>query len=84
MNSPRFLVSWLAAILCLTLPGRAAPLRTLDGHVPEVVKHLRPLGQLPATKQLRLTLELPLRDQAALGALLQRLYDPASPDYHNT
>jgi subtilase family serine protease len=38
-------------------------------------------GRLPATQQMALGLTLKLRNQAQLNDLLQRLYDPASPDY---
>ena len=39
-------------------------------------------GRLPATQVLRLDIALPLRNEAALDDLLQRLYDPNSPFYH--
>lgn len=39
------------------------------------------MGRLPDDKQIRLSVVLPLRNQAALTSLLQRLYDPSSPDY---
>jgi len=59
-------------------PGR----ETLSGHVPSVVAGLTPKGRLPATNNLYLAIGLPLRNQAALDALLQQLYDPASTNYH--
>jgi subtilase family serine protease len=55
---------------------------TLSGHVPSVVAGLTPKGRLPATNNLYLAIGLPLRNQAALDALLQQLYDPASTNYH--
>jgi len=65
-------------------PGFAADRHFLRGHVPPAVArfHLQAVGQLPATKSLQLTIGLPLRNGAALDALLQQLYDPASPNYH--
>ena len=41
------------------------------------------VGRLPPEQTLQLTLVLPLRNQAALTALLGRLYDPSSPDYRH-
>ena len=57
----------------------------LHGHVPpDVAKlNLQSTGRLPATNQMRLAIGLPLRDQAGLDALLQQLYDPASPNYRH-
>jgi subtilase family serine protease len=58
--------------------------QVLAGHVPKAVSelHLPPVGRLPGAQRLQLAIGLPLRNQAALGALLQQLYDPASPQYH--
>jgi len=57
----------------------------LKGHVPAAVSrfHLQPLGKLSATKRLNLAIGLPLRNQQALNNLLQRIYDPTSPNYHH-
>ena len=65
-------------------PGIAAGRQVLHGHVPAAVArfNLQPTGQLPATKSLHLAIGLPLRNQAALTDLIQQLYDPASPNYH--
>jgi len=65
-------------------PGMAGESRILQGHVPSVIAryHLQPTGQLPVTKSLQLTIGLPLRNETALDALLQQLYDPASTNYH--
>jgi subtilase family serine protease len=40
------------------------------------------VGLLPGTQVMRLTLVLPLRNQEELDNLLQELYDPSSPSYH--
>jgi len=40
------------------------------------------LGRLPATQSLKLSIALPLRNEAGLDEELQRLYDPNSPSYH--
>jgi subtilase family serine protease len=58
-------------------PGR----QVLRGHVPAAVSRLVPIGDLAASKHLHLAIGLPLRNQAALDALIQELYDPASPRY---
>jgi subtilase family serine protease len=51
---------------------------------PEVTNHRAPfMGRLADDKQMHLSLVLPLRNQAALTDLLQRLYDPSSPDYRH-
>src|SRR5208283_119695 len=34
-------------------------------------------------RELRLAIGLPLRNQEGLTNLLQRIYDPTSPDYHH-
>jgi hypothetical protein len=41
------------------------------------------VGPLPAERRMNLSFVLPLRNQAELSDLLNRLYDPASPDYHH-
>lgn len=53
----------------------------LPGHVPQVTAALKSLGGLPPTKELRLAIALPLRNQESLSKLLADLYDPASPRY---
>jgi len=60
---------------------RAGEMRMLRGHVPAAAL-LQPLGRLPATNSLRLAISLSLRNREALTNFLQRLYDPASSDYH--
>ncbi|MGD0016197.1 MAG: S53 family peptidase [Verrucomicrobiia bacterium] len=62
-------------------PARAAGQQVLHGHVPAVVAQLQPVGRLPNTQRLNLAIGLPLRNKEELSALLQQLYDPASPDY---
>jgi subtilase family serine protease len=47
-----------------------------------MVAQLKPVGRLRATEKLHLTIGLPLRNQEALTALLQEIYDPNSPYYH--
>ena len=79
--------SWAKGLLPLFLaifgPTSArAEMRELRGHVPEEAALTQPLGRLPGINSLRLAISLPLRNSDALAGLLQRLYDPASHDYH--
>jgi hypothetical protein len=61
----------------------AAGTQKLHGHVPAVVAQLQPVGNLSGSQRLRLAIGLPLRNQTMLTELLQRIYNPASPDYHH-
>ena len=75
-------------ILLLQIPAMllsAADKRLALDHVPAWVAHgnLTPLGRLTATNQLRLALDLPLRNAAGLTNLLAAIYNPASPQYHH-
>jgi len=82
-------LAWLAALAIGLLPaptlGQAAGAYLLRGHVPPAIARfqLKPTGRLPATNTLRLAIGLPLRNQPELTSLLQRIYDPGSPDYHH-
>ncbi len=72
------------AILPFTIPGQAQPsLQVLHNHVRPVITSGQavPVGHLPAKQRLQLAIMLPLRNQAELTSLLDRLYDPTSPDY---
>lgn len=54
----------------------------LPGHIPQAaVANAARLGHVDATQSVTLALALPLRNQAELNELLQRLYDPADPLY---
>jgi len=66
----------------LALAASGQDWKTLPGHVPAAVTHLRPVGRVPATNQLHLAIGVPLRDPAGLNAFLAQLYDPASTNYH--
>jgi uncharacterized repeat protein (TIGR01451 family) len=60
------------------LPGMVA----LTGHVPAAVSQVASTGRLSSATDLHLALGLPLRNQAAMTALLQQIYDPTSTNYH--
>ena len=72
------------AVLWLTpgLSASAAPQR-LHGHVPAVVSQLLSVGRAESAQRLNLSIGLPLRNAEALNALLQQIYDPASPFYRH-
>ena len=74
----------LALFLMLTVPARAVERQILSAHVPPAVAKLslQPTGQVPATNRLHLAISLPLRNKEVLTNLLQRLYDPASTNFH--
>jgi PKD repeat protein len=71
-----------AFLVLLTTPVRAADRQALLGHVPAAAARLAPVDRLAGSKSLHLAFGLPLRNREALTNLLQRLYDPASPDFH--
>ena len=60
-------------------------MQVMQHHVrPEVTDHRAAfMGRLPEDKQMHLSVVLSLRNQPALTSLLQRLYDPSSPDYRH-
>jgi len=75
-----------AAALLFTTPGQAQQsLQLLNKHVRPVVAsgQAAPVGFLPATERMNLAIQLPLRNQTELTSLLDRLYDPSSPDYRH-
>src|SRR5258708_658646 len=74
----------LVASLFLLRSNRAGAQesRTLRGHVPAAVGNVQAIGRLRAADRLHLAIGLPLRNQPALTDFIRRLYDPASPDYH--
>ena len=75
----------ISTLFCLQLATIAQPVQTqsLQGHVPAAVAHLTPVGRLEAARELKLAIGLPLRNKEGLTNLLQRIYDPTSPDYHH-
>src|ERR1043165_5809927 len=75
------LVSLLSFGLPLASDAAPGQKRIIGGHVPAALARSQPIGQLPATNQLRLAIGLPLRDQAGLQTFLAKLYDPASPSF---
>lgn len=73
------------ACLCLcffTVPSIAQ--QQLHGHVPPNIAKwgLKPTGRLDGTKELTLTIGMPLRNKASLEQLIEELYDRTSPNFH--
>ena len=71
-----------AALAGPALAAPAAMLPRLSGHVPAAaIAHSRLLGRVASTQTVQLALTLPLRNQAALTDLLDRLSKPGDPLY---
>ena len=84
--------SSISRALAVTLLGAfssAASLASAQGvmaqHVPSIVMNgqAQAMAPLEASQHLRLTISLPLRDEAALDSLLADIYNPASPNFHH-
>ena len=76
----------LAVLLLCSILGMAQqPLQVLHRHVPLAVTRGQATlaGAMPASQQMHLSIVLPLRNQTELSRLLDRLYDPSSPDYRH-
>ena len=82
-NSQKNLISFAVVVLVLPIIAHAAGTQKLQGHVPAIVTQLQPVGNLSGSEHLHLAIGLPLRNQTMLTELLQRIYNPASPDYHH-
>ena len=54
-------------------------------HVPQIVSsgEAKSLGAVAGAQHLKLAITLPLRNEAQLDAVLQTIYDPASPNFHH-
>ena len=77
------------ALLCCAALLLAAGTKTQAQSMPTRHTHkemaggqAKMLGHLPAAQQLKLNLALPLRNEAELDDLLQKLYEPKSGLYH--
>ncbi len=80
-----FLSAVFLSLAVFPQPGRALDRQVLRGHVPAAVakSEVQSVGRLDGSTRLNLAIGLPLRNRNALAALLQELYDPASPQYHH-
>ena len=73
---------FLSFFVLLPARGQGQPLPTR--HVREAVSRGQAawVGRLPPTQSLKLSIALPLRNESQLDQVLQQLYDPRSPFYH--
>ncbi|HTQ50185.1 MAG TPA: protease pro-enzyme activation domain-containing protein [Candidatus Acidoferrales bacterium] len=78
-----FEVVLMAAISQSVFAGQATEWQSVPMHLPAAATHLQSLGTMNRSQRLNLAIGLPLRNPAALDALLRQLYDPASPSYHH-
>lgn len=74
----------IVALMSLLTMANAEPQRAMTRHTRDVVVNgsVKMLGHLPATQSMRLTLTLPLRNQAELEDFLRDVQDPYSPSFH--
>lgn len=86
VNFMRLVSGSVLATLLFLLAGTAQaelhPIRTT--HVPEPVSSgVAPLvAEVPGQQLISIAISLPLRNEAELDALLQQIYDPHSPNFH--
>jgi kumamolisin len=78
------LLTIVALVPVVNIVCQAQSLSPATRHVRDVVLNgqAQSVGRLPATQPMRIVLVLPHSNQAALDNLLQELYDPSSPSYH--
>jgi subtilase family serine protease len=74
----------VCTVLFAATAARAEQRPTMTNHVPQAVASgVAPLvAHVSGTQHLSLAISLPLRNQAELDDLFQRIYDPQSPSYH--
>jgi subtilase family serine protease len=80
-----FFLTIVALVSVVNIVCLAQSQPPLTHHVREVTANGEaPLvGLLPTTKNMRVVLVLPLRNQAQLQKTLKNLYDPSSPSFHH-
>src|SRR5215469_1501609 len=83
MKQLTVLAFWALFLLAGIGPAFGGGLKQLHGHEPEAVKHLQPVGNLPATNELHLAIGVQLREATGLDRFLADVYNPASPDYRH-
>lgn len=71
-----------AALLLTTTAAQAQALRTRHVREDVATGKAQLVGQMPAAQSLSLNIALPLRNEDQLDQLLQQLYDPQSPLFH--
>jgi len=80
----RLSAALLAGLLLLVAPVQAQHF-ALTAHVPPAVANgqARLVGEAPRMQRMSLAISLPLRNEADLDDLLERIYDPQSPSYRH-
>ena len=75
----------LLPVFALAGSGMSAQQLSTATHIPAAVAsgEARLVGSTDASTHLQLALSLPLRNEAALDALIAQIYNPASPMYHH-
>lgn len=75
----------IAVVAVMTVASQAQSQLTLTHHTRDVVinRTVAQLGHLPTSQRMRLTIALPLRDQAGLSEFLRDVYDPNSPSFRH-
>ena len=73
----------IAALVPVVSQVQALTPSTHHLHDAVVNGQAKPVGRLPETQSMRIVLVLPHRNEAALQSLLQDLYNPSSPSFHN-
>jgi subtilase family serine protease len=76
----------LAVLLAMATVASAqnGQLQHLCGHVPGAIGrfHLKPIGRMPPGQRLSVAIGLPMRNSDGFHQLLEQIYDPASPEFH--
>ena len=72
--------SSLLSLVALTAPPATA--QQVANNVPASIHQASDLGQIDSTKQINITVQLKLQNQAAFDKAVEALYDPASPSFH--
>ena len=79
------IVSLTCTLATVTLSPTQAQMRpasvVIPGHISPAIAASRPIGRVEASMPIQLAITLRLKDEAGLGNLLQRLYDPNDPLY---
>ena len=72
----------MGLFLLFQIPAYAAQ-QLPQRHVPQITKHLTPVGRLNSGARLDLAIGLPLRNREQLTNLLEDIYNPSSPNFRH-
>ena len=77
------IVTLFAAVICLLgITAKGVELQVVHANQPWAAAKLTPVSHLSDATRLNLAIALPLQNQSALSNLLQQIYDPHSPNFH--